>query len=484
MPSSRRDGYAGSVAAPPMKAVALKAASRQKVPGDATLANEAMEKHGLVPQFPQAVLREVKALESAPSSPSVAGARDLRRAPWVSMDPRTAGNVEQVVMAEALEGDRIRLRVAVANVAAAVSPTSALDRHAANNGLSIYTDAKNYPLFPWRLAEKVTSLDEGVERQAMVIEMTIASDGKVESSDVFPALVVNQSQRSYRDVDQSRNTTAVLQEQVELQSEAARRLFEHREAEEVLAPQDHPDGGADDLVEEFMIAANRAACDFLESKGFPVMERVVKNPVNWSRIVGLARKRGAQLPARPEPASLRAFLDSQKTADPEGFADLSLAVLKLLGRGEYVATRPGQRDPVDFRLSSEDTTPTTAPFRRYADLITQRLLLAAASDGPPPYSFEKLQGLAQLCSLKEGDAMKVKRQVEKSLKAKELLPRVGQTFRGVITGASPKGTWVRVHQLRAEGKVVSGSEGLEVGDKVDVRLASVDVRRGFIDFKA
>lgn len=453
--------------------LAFKAASRKKAPGDRTIANRAMEARGLRAQFSGEAMAEAEALVKR--EPVARPARDLRSLGWIGLDSRSTGNIEQLTHAERLPEDRIRLRVAVTNVADFIERDGALEEHARTNGMAIYTGSKVFPMFPWSLSEELTSLDPGEDHQAVVIDMVVDPEGKVEASDVYRAQVNNHRQLTYGQVDRG-----VDFKQADLQSEVARRLSQRRTEDEVIDPVDTPEDGAREMVAEFMLAANRAACDFLESKGYPVLEQVVSRPERWDRIRTLAGRGGTQLPDRPDARALRAFMLEQKGS--EDYPDLSLSVLKLLGRARYVATRPGQRDPVDFRHSAEDATPTTAPFRRYADLITQRLLLAAVDGRPSPYRFDELSDIADLCTEREHRAAKVARQVEKSLQAKQLLPHVGKRYQGLITGASPKGTWVRVRELHAEGKIVRGAEGLEVGDKVRVTLSSVDVDRGFIDF--
>jgi len=241
---------------------------------------------------------------------------------------------------------------------------------------------------------------------------------------------------------------------------------------------------AKDLIEDFMIAANGVTARYLSSKKFPSIRRVVRTPKRWDRIVVLAREHGVTLPDTPDSKALEEFLIKEKTADPVRFPDLSLAVIKLMGAGEYVAELPGEVSPGHFGLAVRDYTHSTAPNRRYTDLITQRLVKAALGDGSLPYSNDELHTLADHCTEEEDAANKVERQVRKSAAALLLEHRIGEQFDAVVTGAADKGTWARLLSIPVEGKVVHGFEGLDVGSRIRVQLVSTDVERGFIDFKA
>jgi exoribonuclease R len=239
---------------------------------------------------------------------------------------------------------------------------------------------------------------------------------------------------------------------------------------------------ARELIEDFMIAANGVTARYLEAKKFPSIRRVVRVPKRWDRLVELAKEHGFKLPENPDAAALDQFLVREKAADQLRFPDLSLIVVKLLGAGEYVAEQPGDTAPGHFGLAVKDYAHSTAPNRRYADLVSQRLLKAAIAGGAQPYSFGELEALARHLTEEEDAATKVERQVGKSAAALLLESRIGERFDGIVTGASEKGTWVRLLALPVDGRVVRGFEGLDVGKQVHVQLVSVDVERGFIDF--
>jgi exoribonuclease-2 len=241
---------------------------------------------------------------------------------------------------------------------------------------------------------------------------------------------------------------------------------------------------AKELIEDFMIAANGVTARFLDKAGLPSLRRVLHVPKRWDRIVALAADSGERLPSTPDAAALDAFLTRRRQADPARFADLSLAVVKLLGAGEYAVEVPGQVSEGHFGLAVRDYTHSTAPNRRFPDLIAQRLLKAALAGAPSPYSNDELAALARHCTEQENNAEKVERQVRKSAAALLLQPRIGARFEGIVTGASDKGTWVRISGPAAEGRVVRGYQGLDVGERVRVELLHTDVERGFIDFAA
>jgi exoribonuclease-2 len=236
------------------------------------------------------------------------------------------------------------------------------------------------------------------------------------------------------------------------------------------------------LIEDFMIAANGTIARYLESQRFPVLRRVVRSPERWQRIVALAADLGERLPGDPDAPALNAFLLKRRAADPLRFPDLSLTIIKLLGRGEYLATFPGQGVVGHFGLAVSEYTHSTAPNRRYPDLITQRLVRAALVGATIPYPHEDLAALATQCTLMEDGAQKVERLVRKAAAACILSRRIGQEFKGIVTGASAKGTWVRIFDPPVEGRVERGQEGLDVGDRVRVRLVHTNPERGFIDF--
>jgi exoribonuclease-2 len=239
---------------------------------------------------------------------------------------------------------------------------------------------------------------------------------------------------------------------------------------------------AKDIIEDFMIATNGAIARFLTERRLPVMRRVVRSPERWQRIVAIATQYGDALPPTPDASALHDFLVRRRAADPLRFPDLSLSVIKLLGRGEYEASFPGRNVPGHFGLAVTDYTHSTAPNRRYPDLVTQRLVKAALAGQAVPYDPPALEALAAHCTQKEDDAEKVERLLRKAAAACLLSNRIGQEFDGIVTGASPKGTWARIFDPPVEGRVEQGAAGLDVGDRVRVKLVHTDPEHGFIDF--
>jgi exoribonuclease-2 len=255
------------------------------------------------------------------------------------------------------------------------------------------------------------------------------------------------------------------------------------ENEHLVDMRPDPRNRAKDLIEDCMVGANGVTARYLEEKKFPSLRRVLKTPKRWDRIVQLAGTYGYQLPVQADATALDAFLASRLKADPDHFPDLSLSVVKLLGSGEYALDVPGQAPDGHFALAVTDYTHSTAPNRRFPDLVTQRLLKAAISGHPSPYSNDELNAVAAHCTEQEDNAKKIERQVAKSASALLLSHRIGQQFDGIVTGASEKGTWVRISRPTTEGKIVRGFEGLDVGDHVSITLVHTDVARGFIDFE-
>jgi exoribonuclease-2 len=402
-----------------------------------------------------------------------------------------------------------RILVAVADVDALVHAGSALDAHARANTTSVYTAGQVFPMLPERLSTDLTSLGEGQDRLAIIVELTVGPDGVVRGSEVSRALVRNSAKLAYDAVAAWLDGTAPapprlaavpgLEQQLRIQDRVAQAMKALRHQHGALTLEStetrtvfqgdvltelRPDlkNRAKELIENFMVAANGATAQYLEQHGFPSMRRVLRLPQRWDRIVALAAGLGQGLPAEPSAAALEAFLAARLHADPQGFPDLSLAVIKLLGRGEYVLELPGQAVQGHFGLAVKDYTHSTAPNRRFPDLITQRLLKAALAGASLPYTIPELTELAKHCTDKEDDATKVERRVRKSAAALLLSGRIGEQFDAIVTGASPKGTWVRLFQPPAEGRLERGFQGLDVGDRVRVRLVHTDVERGFIDF--
>jgi exoribonuclease-2 len=467
-----------------------------------------MLQRGLLPDFSDAVLRELSQFQRAAVA-SGSGVQDLRAPLWCSIDNDDSRDLDQLSVAEALPDNKVRVLIAVADVDSIVKKASAIDGHASANTTSVYTAGGTFPMLPERLSTDLTSLGEGVERLAIVTDMTVASDGTVVAGDMYRAAVVNKAKLAYDSVaawlDGAGAAPAPLaavkglDENLRLQDRIAKAMRSTRlahgalqlqtlEARPVYEGETLVDMAADvrnrakDLIEDFMVAANGVSARFLDKRGFASLRRVLKTPERWDRIVQLALQLGTHLPETPDAAALDAFLQSRQKADPERFPDLSLSVVKLLGPGEYALELPGQVPDGHFALAVRDYTHSTAPNRRFPDLITQRLLKAALAGSPAAYSNAELGALAAHCTLQEDNAKKVERQLRKSAAALLLSPRIGQQFDGIVTGASDKGTWARIASPMAEGKVVQGFQGLDVGDHVHVKLVHTDVARGFIDF--
>jgi exoribonuclease-2 len=481
-----------------------------------SIAHRVMLERGLLPTFSAAASAELEAIQAPAVSTdeprgNASTVRDLTRLLWASIDNDDSRDLDQLTVAEVLSGDAVKIRVAVADVDALVKDGSAIDEHARHNTTSIYTAARIFPMLPEKLSTDLTSLNPDVERLAVIVEMVIAADGSVQSSEIYRARVRNHAKLAYNSVaawleggaEIPRAIAVVngLAENLREQDRIAKRLKNLRHVHGALSLetiQAHPifDGDllrgldvdkknrATEIIEDFMIAANGVTARYLAAHNFPSIRRVVRIPERWDRIVELAKLHGVKLPVNPDAAALNAFLVSQQTADPVRFPDLSLAVIKMLGRGEYVAEQPGlTAPPGHFGLAVKDYTHSTAPNRRYPDLITQRLLKAAIAGRATPYSYASLEVLAKHFTEEEDAANKVERQVGKSAAAMLLESRIGEQFAALVTGASDKGTWARLLTIPVEGRVVRGFAGMDVGDQVRVQLMSVNVERGFIDFK-
>jgi VacB/RNase II family 3'-5' exoribonuclease len=472
------------------------------------IARRVMKERGLLPDFSAEVRAEMDAITRAATQTDLA-IRDLRRLPWASIDNDDSRDLDQLSVAAPSANGAVRILVAIADVDATVKAGTAIDAHARTNTTSVYTAAEIFPMLPEKLSTDLTSLGENAERLAVVIEMTIDADGMMTSSGIDRAVVFNRAKLAYDSVAAWLDGTAPaparvaavpgLDEQLRLQDRVAqslRRVREKRGALELATTEAravYDDGTltdlrpdernrAKELIEDFMIAANGVSAQFLARKGVASLRRVLRSPERWGRIVALAAGFGERLPPSPDAVALSAFLHARRLADPARFPDVSLSVIKLLGRGEYVVELPGQHAEGHFGLAVSDYTHSTAPNRRFPDLVTQRMLKAALAGAPPPYASDELAALAQHCTEQEDNAAKVERQVRKSAAALLLASRIGEQFDGIVTGASDKGTWVRIAHPAVEGKVVRGCEGLDVGDRVQVRLLHTDAPRGFIDF--
>lgn len=468
-------------------------------------ARRIIEENGFDADFGVDVARQLEAIRHAASSPPEV--RDLRHLPWSSIDNVESRDLDQVEVAEQLDDRAIRVVVAIADVDALVPKGTAIDQRAYANSTSLYTGIDVFPMLPERLSTDLTSLNEGEDRLAVAIETVVDADGDVQSCDVFRAYVHNSAKLAYDEVGAwldggapPDKADAVLLRQLELQRQASVRLKSEREHNGALeldtieATPVAKDGRivdiklvrknkARDLIEDFMIASNVSIARFLEARGRSGIRRVVREPERWSRIVELAARYGSALPPDPDVIALAQFLKTRRAADPDRFPDLSLSVVKLMGPGIYALDLPGRDPGGHFGLATHDYSHATAPNRRYADLVTQRLVKAALTDSPPPYTDDELAAIAQHCTEREDAARKVERTVRKTAAAILLGDRIGQVFDAIVTGVTRSGTFVRTIAPPAEGRVMRGEKGFDVGDRVRVKLLSTDAARGFIDFQ-
>jgi VacB/RNase II family 3'-5' exoribonuclease len=472
------------------------------------IAQRAMLERGLEPDFPPDALRQLAGIAAAAGEPDPA-VRDLRTLLWCSIDNDTSRDLDQLTVAEPLADGRVKLRVAVADVDALVKPLTPIDRHARANTTSVYTAARIFPMLPERLSTDLTSLNEGTDRLALVIELVVSADGAIPESAVYRAVVRNHAQLAYRSVaawldgsgpmPEKVSRTGGLDEQLRVQDRLAQVMKSVRGAHgaldlETIEPEAVLQDGrvidlrqdrqnrAQDLIADFMIAANGVSARFLQTCGLPAFRRVVRTPKRWDRIRDVAAGFGDHLPAAPDSKALAAFLTRRRRQDPLRFPDLSLTVVKLLGAGEYVVQLPGQESAGHFGLAVREYTHSTAPNRRFPDLITQRLLKAALAGVSSPYTHDELAALASHCTAQEDAAKKVERGVRKSAAALFLSGRLGEVFDALVTGASDQGTWVRVLTPPVEGRLTAGYQGVDVGDRIRVELTGLNVERGFIDF--
>jgi VacB/RNase II family 3'-5' exoribonuclease len=473
------------------------------------IAKLAMAERGLAPDFSDAAKAQAETIDAPAPGDGVDGVQDLRDLPWCSIDNDDSRDLDQLTVAEELGGGRVRCRIAVADVDALVALGSPIDEHARQNTTSVYTAARIFPMLPEKLSTDLTSLNEGEERLALVIDVEVGPDGAVSTGTVYRARVLNRAKLAYNAVGMWLQEEAGppdkvggvkgLAESLKLQDRTADHMRERRheqgaldletiEARPVFQNGDVVDlraearNNARNLIEDFMIAANGVTARFLEGKGFPSVRRVVRSPERWDRIQAIADELGDRLPDHPDPVALERFLVRRRKADPLRFPDLSLAIVKAMGAGEYVLEERGDRSIGHFGLAVRDYAHSTAPNRRYPDLITHRLLKAALAGSEPPYGAEELGALARHCTQAEDAANKVERKVRKAAAACLLEGRIGEKFDGLVTGASVKGTWVRIFRPPVEGKVVRGSSGLDIGQRVRVKLLAADVENGFIDF--
>jgi len=474
------------------------------------IAHRAMLERGLLPDFSPKALAELEKIQSPTVSSTVGTSRDLRNLLWCSIDNDDSLDLDQLTVAEAMPDGKVKIYVAIADVDALVKEGSAINEHARHNTTSVYTAAEIFSMLPEKLSTDLTSLNFSEDRLCIVVEIVIGADGSVLDSSIYQAIVRNHAKLAYNSVAAWLDETGTipeaiplvqgLEDNLRLQDKTAQRMknFRHLQGAlslETIESKPVFDGDqisdlaveeknqAKEIIENFMIAANGVTARYLTDKNFPSIRRVVRIPKRWERIMEIAAEHGFTLPEEPDSSALEEFLIKEKASDPLRFPDLSLSVIKLLGAGEYEAELPGAAVPGHFGLAVKDYSHSTAPNRRYTDLITQRLLKAAINSQDVPYTYDELGSLAQHFTKQEDAANKVERQVGKSAAALLLESKIGQQFDAIVTGAADKGTWVRLLTFPVEGKVMQGYEGLDVGNRVRVQLLSVNVDMGFIDFK-
>jgi exoribonuclease-2 len=474
-------------------------------------AHAAMIEHGFQPDFPAGTDSELSTIQAHPELPAAEGAEDLRSLLWSSIDNDTSKDLDQIEWAEQLPDGRIRVLIGVADVDARIHAGTVIDGHARSETTSVYTGVKVFPMLPVELSEGITSLNENEDRAAVVIEFAVDRAGTASDGKAYRALVRNRAQLAYNSVGawlegaeappSKVAANGALAAQLKLQDTAAQRMVGERiqhgaldletietrpvmlagQAVEIARQEKNR---ATSLIEEFMVAANGVIARIFEQAGVASIRRIVRTPKRWGRIVELAEGLGATLPAGPDSKALNDFLLAQKQKDPDHFPDLSLAVVKLMGPGEYVLVRPNEISPGHFGLAVVDYTHSTAPNRRFPDVVTQRLLKAWLTKAQQPYSADELNAIAVRCTLMEDGARKVEREMRKRIAAVVLQPRIGQSFRAIVTGVNRYGTFVRTLDPHVEGMLVRGAKGLDVGDRVAVKLVSTDPQRGFVDFAA
>jgi exoribonuclease-2 len=472
-------------------------------------ARQIMLENGFEPDFPPEVRQQLANIKSNPQQPAAgADVRDLRHLLWSSIDNDTSRDLDQIEYAEKLPDGTTRVMIGIADVDSFVPKGSPIDMHAAKETCTVYTGVRNFPMLPEDLSTGTTSLLEVDGKLSMVTEFVVGGNGEAGKHQIYPATVVNKAQLAYNAVGawlEGRGpapakvaASVELQAQLKLQDEVAQALRNERyrhgalniETAEVhpvilndqmIDLQKQEKNRATELIEDFMIASNGVVARTLEEGGISSIRRVVKTPERWDRIVALAAQHGGKLPAVADSKALNDFLQTHKAADPDHFADVSLAVIKLMGPGEYVLEHPGQPSPGHFGLAVQDYTHSTAPNRRFADVVTQRLIKAVLSKQKSPYSDDELAAIATNCTVKEDAARKVERSMSKRIAAVSMSSRIGQVFDAIVTGAGPKGTFVRVLKPHVEGMLMHG-QGVDVGDRLRVKLTCTDPQRGFIDF--
>jgi exoribonuclease-2 len=467
--------------------------------------------HGFQPDFAAGTQTELVQIKAQPAPQATDGIVDLRNLLWSSIDNDTSKDLDQIEWAERLPDGRIRVLVGVADVDARVHRGGVIDKHAQFETTSVYTGVTVFPMLPTELSEGISSLNEGEDRIAIVTEFAVNATGEASDGKAYRALVHNRAQLAYPSVGAWLEGSAAppakvaasadLAAQLKLQDEAAQRMggnrIQHGALEletiettpvlitdQVIGIAPVQKNRATSLIEEFMIAANGVIARTFEGAGVASIRRIVRTPKRWDRIVELAKARGYTLPAEPDSKALNDVLLAEKQKDPDHFPDVSLTVIKLLGPGEYILVKPNQPSPGHFGLAVQDYTHSTAPNRRFPDMVTQRLLKALLAHSAAPYTEDQLNAIATRCTLMEDAARKVEREMQKRIAAVALHSHIGQTYQAIVTGVSPKGTFVRTIAPHVDGMLVQGSKGLDVGDRVTVKLVNTDPQRGFIDFAA
>ncbi len=473
------------------------------------IAYRVMKERGFLTDFARAAMNELKAIQR-PNEAEKSVEKDLRHLLWASIDNDDSLDLDQLTVAESLPDQRVKILVAVADVDDLVKKNSAIDDHARKNTTSVYTAGKTFPMLPEKLSTDLTSLNEDQDRLAIIVEMVIDPSGKIQSSALYQAWVRNHAKLAYdstgawlegkgampaavkavpglaenlRTQDRVAQTLKSLRHErgsLDLQTVEPRPVFDGDEIQDLRVDERNR---AREIIEDFMIAANGVTARFLHGRKVPSLRRMVRSPRRWERIVEIAAQYRFELPPEPDSKALADFLTEQRAADPLRFPDLSLSVIKLLGPGEYVVETPGERAPGHFGLAVKDYTHSTAPNRRFPDLITQRILKATLEGRPVPYGQDELAELARHCTEKEDDANKVERLVAKSAAAMLLSSRIGDRFDAICTGAADKGTWVQIFHPPIEGRLVKGWEGVDVGHRLKVELVRTDIEMGYIDFK-
>jgi len=473
-----------------------------------SIARQVMTAHGFQPDFPPEAQKQLAEIKAHPPQLTPSNrVRDLRNLLWSSIDNDTSKDLDQIEVAEKLPNGDVKVMIGVADVDGFVLKDTPLDQHAERETTSVYTGVVTFPMLPNDLSTDASSLNENSDRPAMVVEFVVNAAGAVSSGTVYRAIVRNKAQLTYNGVGAWLDgsgpapakvaASADLQAQLKLQDQVAQNLKKLRYQNgalnldtseivpllyngQVVDVEKATKNRATDLIEDFMVAANGVVARMLEN--VPSLRRIVRTPAHWDGLVRLAAQQGEKLPSTADSKALNDFLIKRKAADPDHFADLSLAVIKLVGPGEYILERPGDPPEGHFGLAVQDYTHSTAPNRRFPDIVTQRLIKASLDGKPGPYSDNDLAAIALNCTAKGDAARKVEREMSKRISAIAMSNHIGESFDALVTGTTPKGTFVRVLQPHMEGLLTEGGQGLHVGDKIRVKLVRTDPQHGFIDF--